>query len=234
MLTELYYIFEFIFYYSIFALGDFSIYHTSNFIHDNAIKKKTYTNTVTPLQLKDWVVGNSISYTMIYLIYTQKIGYLEFHTCNITNTFIAPILYLLSQDFLFFVMHRLAHTSLLYKNFHYVHHTFRKPSSWAGRFSHIIDSNLENIAFTFPALIIPINVYLWWTCLIFSFIWGNFLHDSTNKINIKYLNDNTDHCLHHYYGKKNYNFSYYFNHCDKFFGTYRKLKIICNDETDNV
>ena len=45
------------------------------------------------------------------------------------------------------------------------------------------------------------------------------------SISLKYINDNTDHCLHHYYGEKNYNFSYYFNHWDKLFGTYRNLRI---------
>ena len=234
MISNIYYLFEFIFYYSIFAIGDFSIYHTSNLIYDISLKKNSKISKITPVPLKEWVIGNSISYTMIYLVYTQKIGHLSFADFNFSNSILAPTLYLLSQDFIFFVMHRLAHTPFLYKRFHYVHHKFRYPTSWAGRFSHIVDSNLENIAFTFPAFFIPINVYLWWCCLIFSFIWGNFLHDSTNKISIKYINDNSDHCLHHYYGQKNYNFSYYFNHCDKFFGTYKKLTIKCNDDSDVV
>ena len=222
-----YYLFEFPIYYFIFAIGDFSLYHVSNFIHDVTIKKNARVSNVTPIPLQEWVLGNSVSYTFIYLIYTEKIGHLYFYLneYDIVYTAISPVLYFLLQDFMFYIMHRIAHIPFLYKNIHCIHHKYRYPTSWAGRISHVIDSNLENIAFIFPALILPINIYLWGFCLIFSFIWGNFLHDSTNKINISYLNDNIDHCLHHYYGQKNCNFSYYFNHWDKLFGTYKKLKV---------
>lgn len=229
MQFEIYYLFEFLFYYFILAIGDFSLYHVSNFIHDISIKKNTRVSKFEPLPLQEWVFGNSVSYTFIYLIYTKKTGYLYFsiNEYNIFYTVISPILYLLLQDFIFYFMHRLVHTPMMYKKIHYIHHKFRYPTSWAGRISNVIDSNLENIAFTFPALVLPINIYLWQMCLVFSSFWGNFLHDSTNKISIPYLNDNTDHCLHHYYGEQNCNFAYYFNHCDKFFGTYKKLKVNC-------
>ena len=217
-------IFEFIVYYVILAFGDFSLYHISNFIHDVTIKKDTRVSKVDPLPVQEWIFGNSISYTFIYLIYTKKTGYVyfSFSEYNIYYTIISPILYLLFQDFIFYFMHRLAHIPILYKNIHYIHHKFRFPTSWVGRISHSIDSNLENIAFTVPALVFPIHLYLWQFCLILSFFWGNLLHDSTNKISIPYLNDNSDHCLHHYYGQQNYNFAYYFNHLDKLFGTYKK------------
>jgi len=229
MQIEMYYLSEFLLYYFILALGDFSLYHMSNFIHDVTIKKDTRVSKIDPLPLQEWIFGNSVSYTFIYLIYTKKTGYLYFSTneYNIFYTVISPILYLLLQDFIFYFMHRLVHTPMMYKKIHYIHHKFRYPTSWAGRISNVIDSNLENIAFTFPALVLPINIYLWQMCLVFSSFWGNFLHDSTNKISIPYLNDNTDHCLHHYYGEQNCNFAYYFNHCDKIFGTYKKLKVNC-------
>ena len=37
----MYYLSEFLLYYFILALGDFSLYHMSNFIHDVTIKKDT-------------------------------------------------------------------------------------------------------------------------------------------------------------------------------------------------
>ena len=93
--------------------------------------------------------------------------------------------------------------------------------------SNIVDSNLENIAFIF---LVYQSMFIYGFLSYFSLIWGNFLHDSTNKIYIPYMNDNVDHCLHHYYGQKNCNFSYYFNYCDKIFGTYKKLEI----KTDEI
>ena len=65
----------------------------------------------------------------------------------------------------------------------------------------------------------------YWSCGDFFkaiFIWGNYLHDSTNRDSLYLLNDNSDHCLHHYYGENNYNFAYYFNYWDIIFRTYKK------------
>ena len=60
------------------ALGDFSLYHITNFIHDISFKKDTKVSNLTPLPLQEWIVGNSVSYSFIYLVYTEKIGYLYF------------------------------------------------------------------------------------------------------------------------------------------------------------
>ena len=226
---------EFISYYTLFALGDYSIYHISNIANDILIKKKLQrTNIVITPTFWEWSTGNSISYIFIYLIYTQKIGllYFNFNQYNIIYTYISPIPFFLLQDFMFYVMHRAAHIPFLYKRIHYIHHKYRTPTSWNGRISHYVDSNIENIAFTLPALIIPIYSHIWMICLIFTFLWGNFLHDSTNKIRLRYFNDSTDHCLHHYYGEKNCNFSYYFNHWDKFFGTYKRMRIRCKHKIE--
>ncbi len=220
-------LFEFILYFTIFTLGDYSLYFITNKTHDILIKKPKLTSIIYSPKLKEWTAGNSISYIFIYMIYTNKIGHLYFQMNEYSEiyTIFSPFAYLFLQDFMFFLMHRTAHIPFLYKRIHHIHHKHRCPASWAGRISHIVDSNLENIAFTCPALIMPIHSHIWWACLLFTFIWGNILHDSTNKFSLKYINDNTDHCLHHYYGEKNYNFSYYFNHWDKLFGTYRNLRI---------
>ncbi len=215
---------EFLFYFIILSVNDYNLYFITNRLYEKINNRASYTVDV---DFKEWVLGNFLSYISIYLIYTQQIGklYNNFDEQNNVYTFLSPIFYFLMQDFFFYVLHRIVHTPYLYKTIHYVHHKNRKPTSWAGRMSHHIDSNLENIAFTLPAVIMPINQYIWMTCLIFTFIWGNFLHDSKKKYKIKLINDNTDHCLHHYYGEKNYNFSYYFNHWDIIFNTHRELKI---------
>lgn len=215
----------FLLYYSLFTIGDYSLYFITNKLNDIMCRKNKHTTLVKIPNIIHWSVGNSVSYTFIYFIYTNKIGclYLNIYERGGIYTLASPFIYLLYQDFTFYMMHRLAHTPFLYKRFHYIHHSHRHPSSWSVRMSHWIDSNLENIAFTIPALFFPINTYLWMICMIFTLMWGNFIHDSTNKISIKFANDNADHCLHHYYGEINYNFAYYFNHWDKIFGTYKRL-----------
>jgi lathosterol oxidase len=236
MLENFYTFFEFLFFYLLFTFGDYSLYITTNKLHDLIINKKIRTSLVEIPSIVEWSIGNSISYIFIYMIYTNKIGvlYYDINKYNSIYTFISPSLYLLTQDFIFYVMHRTVHTPFLYKNIHYTHHKFRYPTSWVGRISHWLDSNIENVAFTLPAMFIPINLYIWKACLILTMFWGNFIHDNTNKVSIKYINDNTDHCLHHYYGEKNCNYSYYFNHWDKFFGTYKKMHIICDKIDDNT
>jgi len=215
----------FLLYYSLFTVGDYSLYFITNKLNDAIFRKNRRTTPVKIPNIIDWSVGNSLSYTFIYFIYTNKIGclYLNIYERGGVYTTVSPFIYLLYQDFTFYMMHRLAHTPFLYKRFHYIHHAYRRPSSWSVRISHWIDSNLENIAFTLPALFLPINTYIWMICMIFTLIWGNFIHDSTNKISLYFANDNTDHCLHHSYGEINCNFAYYFNHWDKIFGTYKRL-----------
>jgi len=197
-------------------------------MNDIFFKKNKTTSEIIVPDFKDWCIGNSLSYVFIYMIYTEKIGqlYFDINDHNIFYTIvISPILYFLYQDLFFYVMHRIAHIPFLYNRIHYVHHQYRRPTSWGGRISHIVDSNLENIAFVLPAVIIPMYDDIWKACLIFTFFWGNFLHDSTNKIGLRYLNDSIDHCLHHKYGQKNSNYAYYFNHWDKWFGTYKKINV---------
>lgn len=229
MLQTFYTIFEFLLYYVFFNLSDYSLYFVSNKVNDLIVNKKIRTSSFEIPTLYEWSIGNSVSYIFIYMVYTNKIGYLYFdnNEYNKFYTIISPGIYLFLQDFIFYLMHRAAHTPFLYKKIHYVHHKYRYPISWSARLSHWIDSNMENIAFTLPAVIIPINAYIWKACLILTMLWANFLHDNTNKIKLEFINDNTDHCLHHYYGEKNCNYSFYFNHWDKFFGTYKKMYINC-------
>lgn len=214
---------EFIYYFMLLSTGDYSLYFLSNMAYEKINKIDSIKNADI-LDFYDWVIGNAISYVFIYLIYTQKIGYLYVNLSEYTiiYTVISPFAYLFLQDFMFYILHRIAHIPFLYKWIHYVHHKQRPPTTWSGRISHHIDSNMENIAFTLPAMIMPINQYIWMVCLIFTFIWGNYLHDSTNRDSLYLLNDNSDHCLHHYYGENNYNFAYFFNHWDIIFRTYKK------------
>tara|TARA_R110002073_G_scaffold64380_3_gene161296 strand:+ start:4054 stop:4743 length:690 start_codon:yes stop_codon:yes gene_type:complete len=222
---------EFIYYFMLFATGDYFFYFWTNVLYEkyNRINVSNKDTDSVP-DFSDWVLGNGVSYVFLYLIYTKQIGHLYANVSDysITYTLISPIAYFFIQDFMFYVLHRTAHIPFLYQRIHYVHHKHRKPTSWSVRISHWIDSNVENIAFTLPVVVMPIHEYMWMSCLMFTLLWGNFLHDSKKRIQLYLLNDNSDHCVHHYYGEKNCNYSYYFNHWDKIFGTYKKMKIRTN------
>lgn len=211
----------------IFSIGDITLYYITNNIYCYLLPPKKIHKKLQLLSLYDWLTGNMISYLLLHFIYTQQIGkvYHDINKYNLGYTTLSPIIYFIGQDTLFYTLHRTAHSDLLYKYIHYEHHKYRKPITWVSRLSHWVDSNLENISFIAPALFIPINIYIWAICLIFTYLWANFLHDSDNKISLYFFNDNTDHSLHHYYGKKNCNFAFYFNYLDKFFGTYKLLNI---------
>ena len=217
--------FSFIMHFIVFAVGDASLYFLTNTLYEHFLKRRGVYPKVRLLTPQEWVAGNTVSYTLLYFIYTQQTGllYFDIDRYGIFYASLSPILYFHLQDLLFYMAHRLAHTSFFYKRIHYEHHRYRSPTNWVSRLSHWVDSNLENVAFIVPAIVIPMNVYIWFACLIFTYMWGNFLHDSTRKVRITLLNDNTDHALHHYYGEKNFNFAFYFNHWDKYFGTYKKL-----------
>ena len=119
MQIEIYYLFEFLSYYLILALSDFSLYHVSNFIYDISIKKDTRVSKIDPLPLQEWIFGNSVSYTFIYLIYTEKTGklYFSFNKYNIFYTAISPILYFILKYFIFYIMHRIVHIPVFIKVF---------------------------------------------------------------------------------------------------------------------
>ena len=211
----------------LFAIGDVCLYYFTNTLYNRLFPPKARRTQIELLSLREWIQGNTISYGLLYFVYSERIGLLYFNANDygVVYTLVSPILYFYAQDALFYAMHRLAHIDILYKYIHFQHHKYRRPTTWVSRISNWVDSNLENIAFIAPALFIPMNIYVWFTCLIFTYLWANFLHDSSHKIVLTNLNDNTDHSLHHYYGKHNYNFGFYFNHCDKFFGTYKKYKL---------
>lgn len=203
---------------TIFFSGDYLIYHIINYFLLNNRNKNKY------MTKKHWFLGNLCSYSILSMLYWEDMGNTYYHLDS------KPILYtiftipinLLFTDTIFYFMHRLSHNRLLYYHFHYFHHQFRPIDSWISRTSNWIDSNLENIAFTLPFIIIPTNFYIMYGLLIFSFYWGCLIHDNKLDFGNQWFNCPKIHYIHHKYGKDNYNYSYYFTHWDRLLGTYKK------------
>ena len=203
----------------IFFIGDYLIYHIINlYLLNNSNKNKYMTKT-------HWFMGNLFSYFILSMLYWEDIGYTYYslHNQNILYTISTIPIILLFTDTIFYFTHRLSHIEPFYQYFHYFHHQFRPIDSWISRTSNWVDSNLENIAFTIPFIIIPTHFYVMYSILIFSFYWGCLIHHSNHRdLGFQYINDSKTHNIHHRYGKDNYNFSYYFTHWDQLLGTYKK------------
>lgn len=174
--------------------------------------------------LEHKTMGNMVIYIMFSSICKQWIGFLYSNISEYGIYYIpfSIISYFLLSDFLFFCFHRLCHTSLLYNTIHKYHHKFNPTTLWAVRASHWLDSNIENLAFTIPLMIIPIYTPILLIILIFTYTWSMLLHsDIQIKLHNSYVNDNRSHYIHHLYGKHNYNYAFFFSHMDKLMGTYK-------------
>ena len=167
-----------------------------------------------------WFFGNLLSYITLALLYYNNIGYVYYklNTYSLSYTIITIPTIIILIDLIFYLMHIFSHIPIIYKNFHYLHHSIRPLNSWVSRTSHIIDSNLENIAFTLPFILIPTYFPIMCIILLFTFYWGSLIH-SGKKVNIKFINSGKEHGIHHIFGKKNYNFGYFTTIWDTIFGT---------------
>ena len=200
----------------IFFIGDFTIYQIINY---KILNNRLETNYITK---KHWFFGNMVSYTILSLLFWEDIGYTYYNLDNsIFYTLITIPINIFLMDTFFYFMHRIAHIGILYNNIHNYHHKYRPINSWISRVSHWLDSNLENIAFTLPFVIVPTYFPLMWLILMFTFYWGCLIHDNKIDLKNKTINCPYTHGIHHKYGKNNYNFSYYFTHWDRLCGTYK-------------
>ncbi len=201
----------------VFFLGDYGIY--------NLLNKYIFGNQLNPEYITkfDWFFGNLVSYTMLTLLYYNVIGetYNNIDDHSYTYAVVTIPANLILTDTIFYFMHRLAHTDVLYKKIHYLHHSIRPVDSWVSRSSHWIDSNMENVAFTLPFVLVPTYFPLMYALLIFSFVWGCYIHAGSehDRRSLQCLNSKREHTIHHRFGKRNYNFAYYFTFWDRLLGT---------------
>lgn len=209
---------KFIFTICVFYIGDYQIF--------NLLNRYIFNNKTDPglMTKQHWFLGNIVSYTMLGLLYFGIVGntYFDINRYSLLYTLSTIPINIFIIDTVFYFMHRASHSVFVYNNVHYFHHSFRPIHSGVSRASHWVDSNLENIAFTIPFIIVPTYFPLMFMILIFTFIWGCYIHGDILYLKNKYINDSYYHGLHHKYGQQNCNFSYYFTFWDRVFGTIRE------------
>ena len=95
---------EFIYYFMLFATGDYFFYFWTNVLYEkyNRINVSNKDTDSVP-DFSDWVLGNGVSYVFLYLIYTKQIGHLYANVSDysITYTLISPIAYFFIRNHLF-------------------------------------------------------------------------------------------------------------------------------------
>ena len=138
---------------------------------------------------------------------------------------IGPFLFLVFSDIVFYFTHRLCHLPWFYVNSHYLHHSCRPTTSFAGNASDFFEILLSGYAAQCaPCFIVPIEARVFMIVTLISHVWTIFLHNNnhnpSNRIGFG-IYDSHDHNVHHYYGQKNYNFGLYFQFWDRVLGTYK-------------
>ena len=121
------------------------------------------------------------------------------------------------QSTLFYIVHRLLHTSFLYRRIHYIHHQFITRSWWTAFHCHPIEMICILFTFQSPKLLsyiipIPYSVLMTWNITSSTY----FLH-THGKSTFPFWFDLNNHMLHHIH----YNCNYSSEWIDRLFGTFR-------------
>ena len=137
------------------------------------------------------------------------------------------ILVLLIGDLLFYVEHILNHkTSFLYKNFHYVHHSFKEDMfAWCAGWVHPIEGFTYSLSMCFIPVVLykihPLTHWAYITVLVMLILEEHCGHDvwwSPNHVIPKIFGGAVPHDVHHL--KSNANFGFILTIWDRMFGTY--------------
>lgn len=87
--------------------------------------------------------------------------------------------YLLLWDLVFYILHLVLHTELLYKYSHANHHAFRPPVAWSGIAIDPIETIFSGILpYVVPLFILPFHMYTVYTLNILLVGWATLLHSS--------------------------------------------------------
>ena len=131
------------------------------------------------------------------------------------------------SDILFYGLHRLMHTPILYKRFHKIHHKYNEPFSLTNHYIHPVELLLFFIPPVLPGIILNTHITIMWVSAILLNWNGILIHSGYYFSKNKYLDyimpTTKEHDLHH--KLFNFNFSSTFTFMDKLFGTYKKLCI---------
>jgi sterol desaturase/sphingolipid hydroxylase (fatty acid hydroxylase superfamily) len=132
------------------------------------------------------------------------------HFCIQDTIIFVP--YILLSDVVFYSMHWMAHTPIIYKKIHKQHHLWNEPESVA-----FLDANpVEHIFVNIPTVIVPL--YFIPVSNYQQLLWIVFTTANSVISHMKIYDSNSPHIKHHKYRKVNYGVGFYLT--DRILGTY--------------
>ena len=146
-----------------------------------------------------------------------------------TDQFMTVVGWVLAEEFMFYHIHRLFHTKLLYNNplvGHKMHHKFKITSAWTSFYAHPVDNFLSVVGITLLTPYVQImylNHRIQLQTLVFFMFSGivTFISSHHAVETRQKRTEGTDHLQHHKFFNCNFgNFGVF----DKLYNTYKKQK----------
>lgn len=172
-----------------------------------------------------WTITPCIA-LYLYLVENYSMSYTDISTYGVTWWICSIPIYYLINDAVFYWIHRVLHTEVMYKLSHQYHHKSKPPSVYTALSADVIEFLSEGIfSGFFQAFIIPIHYTTHRILALSIMIWSCFVHAETDflpRCLEPYIVTSKYHHVHHKYGRNNQsNFSMVFTLWDRLCGTVR-------------
>ncbi len=165
-------------------------------------------------------IGSLINQFTIYLpmLYITEPYYINAVNNSVADSNIVSIIKIFCiinfANLLFYIVHRLLHTTVLFNMIHYMHHQFIEPIAVASLYAHPIEHLFANtLAFFIPFFLIG-TTYI---CSLIFIIIGTTI-TILSHVNYNIIFSYNDHIVHHRLFKYNFGFGGYI---DKIFNTWK-------------
>lgn len=181
--------------------------------------KELQLNSMYGFSVQHWVLGNIANYVIISW---ASLEYFEWRMPTFYDVSFSIIMYFVTVDVTFFILHYLCHR-MWYTAIHQWHHICKPLQPSCTRNSHWIDACIENSSFSIPFFVFQYNGWVAYFCLIFNAFWIGNLHNGEMIEGLDTLLVRpSHHTIHHQYnGKTSFNYAVYLTVWDRAFSTFK-------------
>jgi len=147
---------------------------------------------------------------------------------SLAYTVFSVICFILWNDVLIYIVHRILHTKYVYKHIHKDHHKFLVNSPFSSHAFHPFDGASQGLPYHLFLFVVPFNKWIHLLSFVGVNMWTVLIHSGDNmrwvlpSLVLEFVNDDMHHESHHRYF--NYNHGQYFVLMDQLLGTWRDPK----------